>query len=42
MTLTALWEKTQSSIKEQIGETSYDTWLSGLKALDKDIFGVFS
>jgi chromosomal replication initiator protein len=36
MTLTALWEKTQTTIKEQIGATSYDTWLSGLKALDKD------
>jgi chromosomal replication initiator protein len=36
MTLTDLWEKTQNTIKEQIGATSYDTWLSGLKALPRD------
>ena len=36
MTLTALWEKSQTTIKDQIGATSYDTWLSGLKALDKN------
>lgn len=36
MTLTDLWEKTQTTIKEEIGASSYDTWLSGLKALDKD------
>lgn len=36
MTLTNIWDKTQSSIKEQIGATSYDTWLSSLKVLDKD------
>ena len=36
MTLTDLWQKTQTTIKEQIGETSYDTWLSSLKALNKD------
>ncbi len=36
MTLTDLWQKTQSTLKEQIGSTSYDTWLSSLRAIDKD------
>ncbi len=36
MTLTDIWQKTQTTIKEQIGSTSYDTWLSGLKVLDKN------
>ncbi|MEI7998019.1 MAG: chromosomal replication initiator protein DnaA [Candidatus Omnitrophota bacterium] len=36
MNLTDLWEKTQITIKEEIGATSYDTWLSSLKPLDKD------
>ena len=36
MTLTALWEKTQNTIKEQIGSTSYDTWLASLKPCTKD------
>ncbi len=36
MTLTDIWQKTQNTIKDQIGATSYDTWLSGLKALNKD------
>ncbi len=36
MTLTDIWNKSQVTIKEEIGPTSYDTWLSGLKVLDKD------
>ncbi len=36
MTLTDIWQKTQGNIKEEVGLTSYDTWLSGLKAIDKD------
>lgn len=36
MSLTALWEKTQNTIKEQVGSTSYDTWLAGLKPLSQD------
>ena len=35
MTLTDLWQKAQEPLKEQIGSTGYDTWLSSLKALDK-------
>lgn len=36
MSLLTFWEKAQPSIKEIIGETSYQTWFSQLRAVEKD------
>ena len=35
MTLLEIWNKAQADIKTAVGETSYDTWLANLKALEK-------
>ncbi len=35
MTLLDVWQKAQPSIKTAIGEMSYDTWFSNLKAVDR-------
>jgi len=35
MTLLDIWNKSQADIKTAVGETSYDTWLANLKALEK-------
>ncbi len=36
MSVLNVWEKAQSSIKETIGETSYEAWFSQLHAIEKD------
>lgn len=36
MSVLNVWEKAQGSIKETIGETSYETWFSQLHAVEKD------
>ncbi len=36
MSVLNVWEKAQSSIKETIGESSYETWFSQLRAIEKD------
>ncbi len=36
MSLLTVWEKAQEPIKESVGETSYDTWFSQLRAQEKD------
>lgn len=36
MSVLTFWEKAQPSIKEIIGETSYQTWFSQLQAVEKD------
>ena len=36
MSVLNIWEKAQGSIKETIGETSYETWFSQLRASEKD------
>lgn len=36
MNLNAAWQQAQSSIRQQIGTTSYDTWFSALKILVKE------
>jgi chromosomal replication initiator protein len=36
MQLLDIWKKTQKSIREQIGETSYETWFSSLSVSEKD------
>jgi len=36
MTLIDLWQKIQTTIKKEVGDTSYDTWLTGLNAVIKD------
>ncbi len=35
MSVLNVWEKAQGSIKETIGETSYETWFSQLRAIEK-------
>ncbi len=36
MSVLSVWEKAQGSIKETIGESSYETWFSQLHAVEKD------
>src|SRR3989338_3213861 len=36
MTILDIWNKAQADIKTAVGETSYDTWLANLKALEKE------
>ena len=36
MSVLNIWEKAQGSIKETIGESSYETWFSQLRASEKD------
>ena len=36
MSLLPCWEKAQSILKQKIGETSYETWLSTLQVREKD------
>jgi len=36
MSVLNIWEKAQDSIKETIGESSYETWFSQLRASEKD------
>jgi chromosomal replication initiator protein len=36
MSVLNIWEKAQNSIKETIGESSYETWFSQLRASEKD------
>lgn len=36
MSVLSIWEKAQGPIKEIIGETSYETWFSQLRATEKD------
>src|SRR3990167_8559277 len=36
MSLLAVWEKAQNSIKDKIGATTYETWFSTLRAVEKD------
>lgn len=38
MSVLSVWEKAQGSIKETIGETSYETWFSQLHAVEKESF----
>lgn len=36
MQLLDIWERTQKTIREQIGEASYETWFSSIQAKEKD------
>lgn len=36
MNLIDIWQKSQQSIKDSVGQTSYDTWFSPLKAIQSD------